>query len=192
MTDPVAAGSTRTSPEGAPRPGRHGRRAAALTLARTVGIVAGLVTAYYLVPLDTRTTLGTSFLLLCGLVALLLVFGWEAWLIVHSPHPRLKAVEALAATVALYLVVYSSVYFLIERDAPGSFTEPLTRTDALYFTLTTFTTVGYGDITARSETGRVAVMCQMVCGLLILGVAARLVAAAVQAGLRRQGREPPA
>ncbi|MFH8342067.1 ion channel [Streptomyces sp. AM6-12] len=166
------------------------RRAAAASFARTAVILTALVLAYYLVPLDSRTTLATVLLLLCGLLAVAVVFGWEAWHIMHAPHPRLKAVEALVATVGLYLVVFASVYHIIERDTPGSFTEPLTRTDALYFTLTTFTTVGYGDITARSEAGRVAVMCQMVCGLLLVGVAVRLLTAAVNAGLRRRQREP--
>lgn len=167
-------------------------RAAAASCARTLAILTGLVVAYYLVPLETRTTLATALLLVCGLLAVVLVFGWEAWMIMHSPHPRLKAVEALIATVGLYLVVFASVYHIIEHDTPGSFSEPLTKTDALYFTLTTFSTVGYGDITALSEAGRVTVMCQMVCGLLLVGVAVRLLAAAVEAGLRRKGpgREP--
>ncbi|TWV31272.1 two pore domain potassium channel family protein [Streptomyces misionensis] len=182
MTDP-APGSAR--PYGGPY-----HRAAAAACARAVGIVVALVVAYYLVPLDTRSTTGTVLLLVCGLLAVLLVFGWEARMILRSPHPRLKAVEALAATVALYLVVFASLYHVLEHDAPGSFTEPLTRTDALYFTLTTFTTVGFGDITARSEASRVAVMCQMVCGLLLVGVAVRLLAAVVDAGLRRRGRGP--
>jgi hypothetical protein len=188
MTDPAAAGGTRSSPDGVPRYGRPDRLAAAASLARALGITAGLVVAYYLLPLDTRSALETSFLLLGGLLGVALVFGWEAWLVVHSARPRLKAVEALAATVVLHLVVFAGVYYLLARDTPSSFSEPLTRTDALYFALATFTTVGYGDVTARSETGRVVVMCQMVCGLLILGVAARLITAAVQAGLRRQGR----
>ncbi|OIK26263.1 metal transporter [Streptomyces malaysiense] len=153
-------------------------------------MVTALIVAYYLVPLDARTTLETVLLLLCGLLAVVLVFGWEAWMIMNAPYPRLKAVEALVATVGLYLVVFASVYHIIEHDSPGSFSEPLTRTDSLYFTLTTFTTVGYGDITARSEVGRVTVMCQMACGLLLVGVAVRLLAAAVNAGLAKKGREP--
>ncbi|MEW2625238.1 potassium channel family protein [Streptomyces sp. NPDC048106] len=187
MTDPAG----RTPPGDAPGSGYGGaeRRAAAASFARTAAILTGLVVAYYLVPLDTRSAPATALLLVCGLLAVALVFGREAWQIMHSPHPRLKAVEALAATVGLYLVVFASVYHIIEHDTPGSFSEPLTRTDALYFTLTTFTTVGFGDITARSEAGRVAVMCQMVCGLLLVGVAVRLLAVAVQAGLRRKGRE---
>ncbi len=119
-----------------------------------------------------------------------LFFGWEVWLIRRSPSPRLKAIEAVAATVALYLVLFASGYYLLERAVPGSFNEHLSRTDALYFTLTTFTTVGFGDVLAISQTGRVLVMCQMVCSLLLVGLAVRVLGAAVRAGLRRRRDTP--
>lgn len=197
MSDPLAA---RTEPGESGRSGRQthpgrpgpGRRATLVAIARTVLIAAGLLAVYYLLPLDRRPTTGTSTLLACGLLAVLLVFVGEVRAIVRSAHPRLKAVEALAATLVLYLVLFASTYYLLERATPGSFSEPLTRTDALYFTLTTFTTVGFGDISARSQTGRVVTMLQMAGGLLLVGVAARILAGAVQEGLRRHGREPPA
>jgi hypothetical protein len=171
---------------------RPRRWAAVVAVARAVLIAAGLVTAYYLLPLDERGTAGASTLLACGLLAVLLVFAWEVRAIMRSPHPRLKAVEALAATLALFLVLFAGAYYLLARSASSSFSEPLTRTDALYFTLTTFATVGYGDIAPRSQSGRVLTMFQMAGGLLLVGVAARVLASAVQAGLRRQGREPSA
>ncbi|MET8567141.1 potassium channel family protein [Streptomyces sp. NPDC004783] len=171
---------------------RAGRGAAAVALARAAFIAAGLVTAYYLLPLDEHLTAGASLLLAGGLLAVLLVFAWEVRAIARSPHPRLRAVEGLAATLVLFLVLFAVAYYLLARSAPGSFSEPLTRTDALYFTLTTFSTVGYGDITARSQTGRVLAMVQMAGGLLLVGVAARVLASAVQTGLRRKLREPPA
>jgi len=195
MSDPAAArtghdrsgrGSNHRS--GQPRPGR---RAAFVALARAVLIAAGLVTAYYLLPLDPRGSRGASTLFACGLLAVVLVFLWEVRTILHSPHPRLKAVEALATTLALFLVLFADAYYLLDHSAPGSFSEPLTKTDALYFTLTTFSTVGFGDITARSETGRVITMVQMAGGLLLVGVAARVLAGAVQAGLLQRRREPP-
>lgn len=196
MSDPSAARTdrTRSGPDGhrRRRPLRTRRRAAVVAVARAVLIAVGLVTAYYLLPLDERGTAGTSALLVGGLVAVLLVFGWEVRAIVRSPHPRLRAVEALAATVVLFLVLFAGVYYLLDRSTPGSFSEPLTRTDSLYFTLTTFSTVGFGDITARSQAGRVLTMAQMAGGLLLVGVAARVLASAVQAGLRRQRREPAA
>ncbi|WP_078885069.1 potassium channel family protein [Streptomyces sp. NRRL S-146] len=166
------------------------RRAAVTALVRAALIAAGLVTVYYVLPLDGRGTSGDSVLLACGLLLVVVVFWWEVRAIVTSRYPRLKAVEALATTLALFLLLFAGAYFLLEHTNPGSFSEPLTKTDSLYFTLTTFTTVGYGDITARSQTGRVLAMIQMAGGLLLVGVAARILAGAVQAGLRRQGREP--
>ncbi|MGA4863518.1 potassium channel family protein [Streptomyces lavendulocolor] len=205
MTDPAASGAgPGGGPEVGPGGGRaagprgadgrgadRGRRAAGVVLARAVGVAAGLVTAYYLIPLEGGRTGAASALLICGLLAVVVILVWEARAITRSALPRLKAVEALATTLALYLVLFASAYYLLERSSPGSFSEPLTKTDALYFTLTTFSTVGFGDITADSQTGRVVTMLQMFGGLMLVGVAARLLAGAVQAGLRRQGREPP-
>ncbi|MFJ5995082.1 potassium channel family protein [Streptomyces sp. NPDC092370] len=171
------------------RPGRR-RRAAVSALVRAVLIAAGLVTVYYVLPLDGRGTRGDSVLLGCGLLLVAVVFWWEVRAIVTSPYPRLKAVEALCTTLALFLLLFAGAYFLLEHSTPGSFSEPLTKTDSLYFTLTTFSTVGYGDIVARSQTGRTLTMIQMAGGLLLVGVAARILTGAVQAGLRRRGREP--
>ncbi|WDT92732.1 two pore domain potassium channel family protein [Streptomyces sp. SCSIO-PteL053] len=160
-----------------------------VAVARAGAVAVGLVTAYYLLPLDERLTPGTAVLLTSGLLAVLLVFCWEVRAITRSPFPRLRAVEGLAATLVLFLVLFAASYYLLERSEPGSFSETLNRTDALYFTLTTFATVGFGDITARSQTGRVLTMVQMAGGLLLVGVAARVLASAVQAGLSRQHRE---
>ncbi|MEU9480146.1 ion channel [Streptomyces sp. NPDC048191] len=191
MTDPVAAGKQPDSPKRAECPGGPGPRAATLSVARSAGVAAGLVTAYYLLPLNWHGEGVTTLILIGGLLGVCLFFGCEVWLITRSPSPRLKAAETVAATFALYLVLFASGYYLLERAAPGSFSEPLTKTDALYFTLTTFTTVGFGDITAVSQTGRVLVMCQMTCSLLLVGLAVRVIAAAVRVGLRRQGRQTP-
>ncbi|MGW1543008.1 potassium channel family protein [Streptomyces sp. NPDC002309] len=166
-------------------PSRPGRRMALMAVVRGSVITAGLVTAYFLIPME-NVDAETVAWLVCGLLAVVVVFSWEIRTIVRSPHPRLKAVEALAATVPLFLLLFASAYYLLGRSCPAAFSEPLTRTDALYFALTTFATVGYGDITARSQTGRVLAMLQMTGGLLLVGVAARVLAGAVQAGLAQR------
>ncbi|MFG2133279.1 potassium channel family protein [Streptomyces sp. NPDC048751] len=191
MNDPAAARNEPDPPERSTPPERAGVRASVVSVTRALGVAALVVTAYYLLPMDRADSAGDAVLLSCGLLVVVVVFLWELRATVHSAHPRLRAIEALTATLALYLVLFAGTYYLLERSSAGSFSEPLTRTDALYFTLTTFSTVGYGDITARSQTGRVLVMLQMIGGLLIVGVAARLLAGAVQAGLRRQGRDTP-
>ncbi|WP_258045186.1 potassium channel family protein [Streptomyces sp. SM11] len=192
MSEETSEGSRGGTSSGPIPDGAHCSRrgAAAVAVARAVSVAVGLVTAYYLLPLDKRLTAGTAVLLVSGLLVVLLVFCWEVRAITRSPIPRLRAVEGLAATLVLFLVLFAVSYYLLERSEPGSFSEALNRTDALYFTLTTFATVGFGDITARSQTGRVLTMAQMAGGLLLVGVAARVLASAVQAGLNRQHREP--
>jgi uncharacterized protein with GYD domain len=67
-----------------------------------------------------------------------------------------------------------------------SFTQPLTRIDSMYFSATVFITVGFGDITARSEAARVIVTVQMMLDLVVVGLVARLVVNAIKAGKQRQ------
>ena len=55
-----------------------------------------------------------------------------------------------------------------------------TRTDALYFTVTVFSTVGFGDIVAVSQPARLVVTVQMLLDLLALGLVVRAFVGAVQ------------
>ena len=70
---------------------------------------------------------------------------------------------------------------------PGNFNvDSLTRTDSLYFTVTVFATVGFGDITATSQVARVAVIVQMLLDLLVLGLVVKVFLGAVEKGRGRQ------
>ena len=62
---------------------------------------------------------------------------------------------------------------------PGSFTEPLSRMAALYFSLSVFSTVGFGDIAAQTDLARGLVSLQIVCNLVLIGFGVRFVVAAV-------------
>ena len=76
----------------------------------------------------------------------------------------------------------------------SNFGERLTHTDALYFAVTVFFTVGFGDISAMSEAARLVVTGQMLADLIGLGI--RVILAAVGRGQPRQqgdgGGAPPA
>lgn len=53
-----------------------------------------------------------------------------------------------------------------------------------------FTTVGFGDISAKTETARLVVTGQMIADLLILGLGIRIILGAVSRGQqRRQQRQ---
>jgi hypothetical protein len=80
--------------------------------------------------------------------------------------------------VPLFLLLFASTYFTIAATNPANFsTHPLTRTDALYFTVTTFSTAGFVDITPVSQSARLVVTAQMLLDLLALGLGIRVLAA---------------
>ncbi|MER7193813.1 hypothetical protein [Streptomyces flaveolus] len=76
MSDSDTGGVGQAPPGPAARRRRRSRRSAAVVaVARAVFIAVGLVTAYYLLPLDERPTVGASVVLACGLLTVLLVFS---------------------------------------------------------------------------------------------------------------------
>jgi len=166
------------------------RRLVVLGVLRSLAAATVLVALYYLLPLDHLANVPLWVILVVGLVVLLAVATWQLRLVLRSDYPGVRAAEALATTVALFLLLFAAVYFVMERAGPASFSHHLTRTDSLYFTVTTFSTVGYGDITAASQAARLLVTVQMVLDLLALGLGIKVFIGVVQ--LARQGRPAPA
>ena len=166
------------------------RRLIVLGVLRSLAAAVVLVALYYLLPLDHLANVPLWVILVVGLVVLLAVATWQLRLVLRSDYPGVRAAEALATTVALFLLLFAAVYFVMERAGPASFSHHLTRTDSLYFTVTTFSTVGYGDITAASQAARLLVTVQMDLDLLALGLGIKVFIGVVQ--LARQGRPAPA
>jgi voltage-gated potassium channel len=73
--------------------------------------------------------------------------------------------------------------------AASSFSQPMTHTNALYFTVTVFATVGFGDITAKTEAARLLVTGQMIIDLIILGVGVRVIVGAITRGRQRRAQD---
>jgi voltage-gated potassium channel len=160
------------------------------TLLRAVGSTAVLVTIYYLLPLDHSARWIAVTALVIGLAALLGLVAFQVRAISGSRYPGLRALEALAVTVPLFLLLFASTYLVMAALSARSFSQPLNHTDALYFTVTVFATVGFGDITATTAVARLVVTGQMIIDLIILGLGARVILGAVSRG--RQRREPDA
>jgi hypothetical protein len=88
-------------------------------------------------------------------------------------------------------LLFASTYVAMQGISAQSFSEPMTHTSALYFTVTTFATVGYGDITPTSQAARVVVTVQMVADLVIIGVAFKAMTGAVQRRRQHQAGQKP-
>ena len=153
---------------------------------RATGSTVALVTIYYLLPLDHSSTPVAVTTLVIGLVVFIALIAFQVRSIVRSQFPGLRAIESLATSVPLYLLLFASAYVVMAAISLSNFGQRLTHTDALYFTVTVFSTVGFGDITAKTETARLVVTGQMIADLLVIGLGLRVIIGAV--GRSRQQR----
>ena len=153
---------------------------------RTIITVALVVTIYFLVPMDRAISPATVTELVLGVLALVGVIAWQVRQIIRSEHPGVRAVEAIAFTLPLYILLFATTYYLMDHANATTFTQPLTRIDSMYFSVTVFTTVGFGDITAKAQAARVLVTCQMILDLAFVGVVLRLLVNAIKVGRHRQ------
>jgi voltage-gated potassium channel len=165
------------------------RRRRTVQLLWTVLSAVPLLTLYYLAPLDGPLDISTLIGFAVGLVAFAVVMIWQVRAIVSSDAPRLRTVRAVVIGVSTLLVVFAATYSVISNGRPDSFSEPLSRTDALYFTVTVFATVGFGDIAPRTDVARIVTMVQMIVGLIAVGLLGKIVFAAMQKALRRREDE---
>jgi voltage-gated potassium channel len=156
-----------------------------LAAVRATATTTALLALYYLLPLNHDATWAVVVTLVIGLAVLVALVVLQVRAILASEFPGIRAVEALASSIPLFLLLYAASYFVLERFSPGSFSEPLTRSDSLYFTVTVFSTVGFGDITPKTELARLLVTGQMIADVIILGLAIKVIVGAVRS--RRSG-----
>jgi voltage-gated potassium channel len=119
------------------------------------------------------------------------VVGWQLRSVSRSPYPTLRGVEAVAVSVPLLVLTFAAAYLGAGFADPAGFTERLSRIDAVYFAVTVFTTVGFGDIAPRSETARLLVTLQMVVDLVMVGLIAKVLVGAVRQRRNALGRSQP-
>jgi uncharacterized membrane protein len=103
--------------------------------------------------------------------------------------------ETILGSICVYVLIgiaFAGIYGAVNEAEPTGFfaqkIEP-TNVDFLYFSFVTITTVGYGDLTAGTSTGRVLVTFEAVIGqIFLVTLVARLVSLY---GMKRPARDGP-
>lgn len=156
------------------------RRVVAIAVLVAVVWISGLLLVYFVAPWSGGGTVDVSVRVGVSLAILVLLTALAVPYVVRAPYPVLRAIQALSLVVALAVVSFASSYAAMSAADASAFSEPLSRIDALYFSVTTATTVGFGDISAASEAARVVVMLQMITNVVVIGVAVRVLPAAAR------------
>jgi hypothetical protein len=121
-------------------------------------------------------------------VAVLWAGGW-AWVLL-SRFRRIPAVVVAIVVVcrAVYVEgLFAVLYYALSVESPQAFNVPLTRIDTAYFTISTATTTGMGDIHPVSGAARLLVSGQMIASLFLIVIA---ITTAVQRVLARADHPP--
>ena len=139
-----------------------------------------------MLPIDSTRAVGIGIRATIALVLIVLVLLYQIREIERSAMPMLRAVDALAVAVTLMVVLFAGAYVTMSALEPRSFNEQLGRTDALYFTMTTLATIGFGDIHAVTNAARIVVMIQMVFNVVVIGLGVKLIS---ETARRRMGAE---
>jgi hypothetical protein len=166
------------------------RRHIFLTGLRAFATSTLVLVVYFTVPIASKPRGSIAVRLVIGLILLIAMLAYEVRAIIRSGRPILRAADAMALVIPAFVVVFAWTYLTIGGSDPTAFTQPLDRITALYFTVTVFATVGFGDITPVTDPARVVVMAQMVCDLIFIAVVIRLILAAASGTLGAPGRAP--
>lgn len=126
-----------------------------------------------------------SAMLACCIAALYLISTvlYAEWLVIRYGISGLVSGAVCGAMAVLSAFAY--IYWLLGSLRPASFNLPMSRVDAIYFTLGTFTTTGTGRFAAHSSLAELLVCCQIVLGWGFVAVLVALLVPRVAAARKR-------
>ena len=170
---------------GAPKSRRPREVSPARHLGPPFWTLVGLLVAYYAFPVEwTAATAPGRHAEHPGdgrrrrLVGTMMVGSWGP-----SVEETPAGARGLSMLLILLVMAASLTFFLLNKVSPEQVIGLQTRTDALYFTLGTMTTVGFGDVHAEGQVARA-----MVCALLVFNVVVVASLVRVNTRLGPQGR----
>jgi hypothetical protein len=140
---------------------------------KTGARVVGLFLLFALLPFHGRWWIFSGLIGLLAVVAVVPFVVRRIRRLETSEQPIVDGIEALAVSVSALVLGFAALYESMAIHG-NDFNGLHTKIDAVYFTVVTLSTVGYGDITATSQTGRLVVTFNIVFNLLFLGGAVRL------------------
>src|SRR3954471_4040351 len=162
------------------------RRKVSRAVVRCTCILGGLLAAYAILPLRGRWWWVGALIGSAAVISLLPLTVRRIQSLVTSEQPMVDVAEGLVILLGMLVTGFAAVYYGMNRDGT-QFHGLVDRVDSIYFTVTTLSTVGFGDITASADTARIIVTVQMLFDLVYIGLTVRVLSSVAR---RRAGGSP--
>jgi hypothetical protein len=160
---------------------------------RSIAALAIVVAVYYLAPVGEHPSgvgaaLGLALTLLgiCALAVLIVVQIRR-----HLTAGPAARAEGLLTLLYLVVAVFATGYLIVARSLEDQFVGMETKTDALYFTVSTLATVGFGDVHAAGQLARVLVTIQIGFDVVFVAALAATLSGSARERARALARERP-
>ncbi len=151
----------------------------------------GMVDLLAIVPTYLSFVLpGSQYLLVIRILRILRIFRifklvpylGEARLLLQALRASGRKITVFLFAVLTLVVIFGSLMYVIEGEAHGFTSIPR----SMYWAIVTLTTVGYGDISPRTDLGQVVASLVMVLGYGIIAVPTGIVTVEMSQAFRRQ------
>lgn len=174
-------GTGADGPGGVGQPSGLARYPLAMALWHTTVVIALLTIGYFLLPLRSPTSdaasAGRTGGTLLALALLAVVLRRESTRSRTRQSRQYHRIQQLLTALYVLVLVFAMVYAFISVRSPEQFVGLQDRVDALYFSTTVVSTVGFGDVHAEGNLARGVVTVHMLFNLIYLGTALRLLTA---------------
>jgi len=152
--------------------------------------VLGMLVIFYALPVSTQDSAVRVVLSVLVTLVGVAALGWAiVEQLKRQLHSRSEDIHTLLMLLPLVAMVFALGFFVLEEHSPSQLSGLTTRTDALYFTLSTLTTVGYGDITAEGQLARGLVILQLVFNAVFVAAAVSTIVATIRSRAPISGQD---
>ena len=137
-------------------------------------VILLLLVAYFTLPVERELPDNLARALVILLVLGGLALGMTRVLRVHALEEGAR-IEGLVVGILVVIVVFAFVFYALARNQPGQVAGLHTRLDSLYFTVSTLTTIGFGDIHAEGQAARAIVLVQVLFDIVFVAASVSLI-----------------
>ncbi len=155
---------------------------------RLILLCGTLVLFYFVVPASPHipTSAVVARLVMCIVMLVLLALLVVRQLRLQIDEGMDRRIDGLVVSVVAVVITFALGFYILSERETSQVAGLHTRLDSLYFTMTTLTTVGYGDIHATGQTARALVLVQMVFNVVFVAAAATLLSARIREAARER------